>query len=108
MNVTVTIVILLYIAITTIIAIVLGKRKVMGAEDFFIASKKLGVFEIFSLIYASSLGIGSTVAAAELGFIRGISASWWEIAGDVVIILAAFGLVKYLRGFRITSGFRIF
>lgn len=76
-------------------------------EDFIVASNKLGAYEIFSLIYASSLGIGSTVAAAELGFINGISASWWEIAGDVIIVLAAFGLVKYMRTYVRFSIFEI-
>lgn len=107
MNMVVTFMMLFYITVTTIITVVRGKRKVTDAEDFFIASKNLGAFEIFSLIYASSLGIGSTVAAAELGFIKGISASWWEIAGDVIIILASFGLVKYLRMFVRFSIFEI-
>lgn len=93
----VAIIIFAYIAVTTVAAVFFGRKRVSGAEDFFVGSQKLGAFEIFAIIYAGSLGIGSTIGIAQFGFLKGISASWWEIAGDFMLVLVAVGFVKFLR-----------
>jgi solute:Na+ symporter, SSS family len=52
-------------------------RRVRGAADFFVASRRLGPGLIFSTLLAANIGAGSTVGATGIGYSDGVSAWWW-------------------------------
>jgi SSS family solute:Na+ symporter len=52
-------------------------RRVSGAADFFVASRRLGPGLIFSTMLAANIGAGSTVGATSEGFTVGVAAWWW-------------------------------
>lgn len=52
-------------------------RRVRGASDFFVAGRSLGPGLIFSTMLAANIGAGSTVGAASMAYVGGVSAWWW-------------------------------
>src|SRR5438046_2038717 len=52
-------------------------RRVRGANDFFVAGRRLGPGLIFSTMLAANIGAGSTVNATALGYQNGLAAWWW-------------------------------
>jgi SSS family solute:Na+ symporter len=65
-------------------------RRVRGAPDFFVASRRLGPGLIFSTMLAANIGAGSTVGATSRGYSTGIAATWWvgsAAIGSVVLAL---------------------
>lgn len=54
-----------------------ASRRVHGAEEFFVAGRRLPPSLVFSTFLAANLGAGSTVGAAEFGFMQGLPAWWW-------------------------------
>ena len=64
-------------------------RRVRSSRDFFVAGRRLGPGLLFSTMLAANIGAGSTVSAAALGYVDGISAWWWiGSAGLGSIVLA--------------------
>jgi SSS family solute:Na+ symporter len=64
-------------------------RRVSGAADFFVASRRLGPGLIFSTMLAANIGAGSTVGATSDGFTNGVVAWWWVgSAGLGCLVLA--------------------
>jgi SSS family solute:Na+ symporter len=64
-------------------------RAVRGSGDFFVAGRKLSSPLIFSTILAANIGAGTTVGAAGLAYVEGVSAWWWNgSAGIGSLILA--------------------
>ncbi|HSB09311.1 MAG TPA: sodium:solute symporter family protein [Blastocatellia bacterium] len=55
----------------------LVSRRVRASSDFFVAGRGLGAGLIFSTLLAANIGAGSTVGAAGLGYLNGLSAWWW-------------------------------
>lgn len=63
-------------------------RRVKGAPDFFVASRRLGPGLLFSTMLAANIGAGSTVGATALAYSTGIAAWWWvgsAACGSVVL-----------------------
>lgn len=63
-------------------------RRVKGAADFFVASRRLGPGLLFSTMLAANIGAGSTVGATALAYSTGIAAWWWvgsAACGSVVL-----------------------
>ncbi len=52
-------------------------RRVESSGAFFVARRRLGPVLLFATILAANIGAGSTVGAAGLGYIHGLSAWWW-------------------------------
>ena len=52
-------------------------RRVESSGAFFVANRKLSAALLFSTVLAANIGVGSTVAAAGLGYRDGLSAWWW-------------------------------
>lgn len=52
-------------------------RRVESSGAFFVADRKLSAALLFSTVLAANIGVGSTVAAAGLGYRDGLSAWWW-------------------------------
>jgi SSS family solute:Na+ symporter len=55
----------------------IGRRRVHGAGDFFVAGHRLGPGLLFSTMLAANIGAGSTVGATALGYANGVAAWWW-------------------------------
>ncbi len=52
-------------------------RRLRGAADFFVASRRLGPGLIFSTMLAANIGAGSTVGATSAAYGTGLAAWWW-------------------------------
>src|SRR4029079_6927879 len=64
-------------------------RRVRGTGDFFVAGRRLGPGLLFATLLARSIGVGSTVGAAGLGYQNGLAAWWWVgSAGIGSLVLA--------------------
>ncbi|MDF2564210.1 MAG: Na+/solute symporter [Massilibacillus sp.] len=67
------------------------RKRVKGADDFFVGGRKFGPILLFITLVAPNIGAGSTVGVAGLGYQVGISAIWWIIASAIgTFILAIF------------------
>lgn len=64
-------------------------RWVRGADDFFVAGRKLTWLLVGGTVLAANLGAGTTVGAAGLAYRDGISAWWWNGAVGVGTLLLA-------------------
>jgi SSS family solute:Na+ symporter len=74
----------------------LASRQVKHANDFFVASRKLGTGLLFSTLLAANIGAGSTIGAAGLGYQHGLSAVWWVGSAGLGSLLLAFTLAPRL------------
>jgi len=74
----------------------LASRQVKHANDFFVASRKLGTGLLFSTLLAANIGAGSTIGAAGLGYQHGLSAVWWVGSAALGSLLLAFTLAPRL------------
>jgi len=74
----------------------LASRQVKHANDFFVASRKLGTGLLFSTLLAANIGAGSTIGAAGLGYQQGLSAVWWVGSAGLGSLLLAFTVAPRL------------
>ena len=58
-------------------------RRVESSGGFFVATRRLGPVLLFSTVLAANIGGTSTVGAAGLGYLDGLSAWWWVGAAAV-------------------------
>ena len=65
-------------------------RRVRHTRDFFVAGRALGPGLLFSTVLAANIGAGSTVGAAGLGYLNGLSGWWWVGSAGVGTILLAY------------------
>ena len=65
-------------------------RRVKGAGDFFVAGRGLTAPLIFSTVLAANIGAGTTVGAAGLAYMQGISAWWWNGSAALGSLVLAF------------------
>lgn len=65
-------------------------RRVKGAGDFFVAGRGLSAPLIFSTVLAANIGAGTTVGAAGLAYMEGISAWWWNGSAALGSLVLAF------------------
>jgi SSS family solute:Na+ symporter len=79
---------LAYSAFLILLAAWIGRR-VRGAGDFFVATRRLGPGLIFSTVLAANIGAGSTVGATGLAYQHGLSAWWWNGSAGVGSLLLA-------------------
>jgi solute:Na+ symporter, SSS family len=71
-------------------------RQVRQANDFFVASRKLGAGLLFATLLAANIGAGSTIGAAGLGYQHGLSAVWWVGSAGLGSLLLALTLAPRL------------
>lgn len=71
-------------------------RQVRQANDFFVASRKLGTGLLFATLLAANIGAGSTIGAAGLGYQHGLSAVWWVGSAGLGSLLLALSLAPRL------------
>ena len=69
-------ILLAYSAFMVFLGLWIGRR-VAGANDFFVAGRRLGPGLIFATMLAANIGAGSTVNATALGYQNGLAAWWW-------------------------------
>ena len=67
---------LLYGAFLSAVGLWVGRR-VRGAEDFYVAGRRLGPGVLGATVLAANIGAGSTVGATGLAYSIGASAWWW-------------------------------
>src|SRR5690606_30309850 len=65
-------------------------RSVKRVPDFFIAGRRLGPGLLFSTVLAANIGAGSTVGAAGLGYMLGLSGWWWVGSAGLGSLVLAF------------------
>ena len=54
------------------------RRRLRGASDFFVASRRLPAPLVFATFLAANIGAGSTIGAASLGYRIGLGGWWWN------------------------------
>jgi len=72
-------------------------RRVQGASDFFVASRRLGPGLLFSTMLAANIGAGSTVGATSRGYTTGIAAWWWVGSAAIGSVVLAFWIGPAMR-----------
>ncbi len=83
-------------------------RLVRGSADFFVAGRSLGPGLLFATLMAANIGAGSTVGAASLGYLYGLSAWWWVgSAGIGTLLLAFLWAPAYIAWLRSTGSTRL-
>ncbi|MBA3640611.1 MAG: sodium:solute symporter family protein [Acidobacteria bacterium] len=65
-------------------------RRVRGSGDFFVAGRGLTAPLIFSTVLAANIGAGTTVGAAGLAYMQGVSAWWWNGSAALGSLVLAF------------------
>lgn len=72
-------------------------RRLHGASDFFVASRRLGPGLIFSTMLAANIGAGSTVGATSTAYLTGIAAWWWVGSAAVGCLVLALWVGPSMR-----------
>jgi SSS family solute:Na+ symporter len=72
-------------------------RRVQTSSDFFVAGRRLGPGLIFTTLLAANIGAGSTMGAARLGYVNGLSAWWWVGSAGLGSLVLAFWIGPRLR-----------
>jgi SSS family solute:Na+ symporter len=86
-------VILTFILLYAAALVVLGffvSRRVKEAGTFYVAGRKLSTPLLLATFLAANLGAGTTVGAAEFGYVSGLSAWWWVGSAGLGSLLLAF------------------
>lgn len=72
-----------------------SRRKVRGADDFFVAGRRGSTLFITGSLLATIVGGSATVGMAGLGFTQGLTGAWWLLVGSIgLVILGFFGAEK--------------
>jgi solute:Na+ symporter, SSS family len=72
-------------------------RRVRGADDFFVAGRRLGPGLIFATFLAANIGGGSTIGAVGLGYRDGLAAWWWVGSAGIGSIALALWVGPRIR-----------
>ncbi len=92
------VIIAVYLAVMIVVGIV-SRKKTSGADDFFVAGRKGGVFLIAGSLLATIVGGSATVGMAGLGFSRGITGAWWLLVGSIGLVVLGIFFAKKVRSF---------
>ncbi len=93
-----------YSAVLILFGLWIGRR-VRRSEDFFVAGRKLGPVRLFATVLAANIGAGTTVGAAALGYLNGLSAWWWVGSAGIGSFLLAFWVGPRVRRLAADHGF---
>ncbi len=80
-------------------------RRVRRSEDFFVAGRKLGPVLLLATVLAANIGAGTTVGAAALGYLNGLSAWWWVGSAGIGSLFLAFWVGPRVRQLAADRGF---
>ncbi|NOH16900.1 sodium:solute symporter family protein [Clostridium cochlearium] len=100
-QITILVMILLYMIATVVIGLIVSNRKKsktekQSNEDFLMAGKSLGPIVLAGTLFASNTGGASTIGVATNVYSYGLSASWYVIASGIGFILVSF-IAPYFR-----------
>ncbi|MCG4580252.1 sodium:solute symporter family protein [Clostridium cochlearium] len=100
-QITILVMILLYMIATVVIGLIVSNRKKsktekQSNEDFLMAGKSLGPIVLAGTLFASNTGGASTIGVATNVYNYGLSASWYVIASGIGFILVSF-IAPYFR-----------
>ncbi len=86
---------LLFLAGYCVLQLLVGSwasRSVRSGEEFFVAGRALPPSLLFATFLAANLGAGSTVGAAEFGYVAGLPAWWWVGSAGIGSLVLAFAI----------------
>jgi SSS family solute:Na+ symporter len=70
---------------------VVSRRRVQGADDFFVAGRKSSAPFITGSLIATIIGGSAVMVTTQLGFSRGLSGAWWLLVGSIgLVVLGVF------------------
>jgi SSS family solute:Na+ symporter len=78
---------------------VASRRKVKGANNFFVAGRTGSAPLITGSLLATIIGGSATVGMAGLGFTRGLTGAWWLLVGSVGLVVLGLFLAGKVRKF---------
>ena len=78
---------------------VVSRRKVRGADDFFVAGRRGSSWLITGSLVATIVGGSATVGMAGLGFTRGLTGAWWLLVGCIGLVVLGLFFAEKVRGF---------
>lgn len=76
-----------------------SRRKVRGADDFFVAGRRGSSLFITGSLLATIIGGSATVGMAGLGFSQGLTGAWWLLSGSIGLVILGLFLARKVRGF---------
>jgi len=78
---------------------VISRRKLRGANDFFVAGRKGSSLFITGSLLATIIGGSATIGMAGLGFTRGLTGAWWLLVGSIGLVVLGIFFAKKVREF---------
>ena len=93
---------LIIVAVYFLAVIAIGlvsRRKVRGADGFFVAGRKGSAPLITGSLLATIVGGSATVGMAGLGFTQGLTGVWWLLVGSVGLVVLGLFFAGKVRKF---------
>jgi len=78
---------------------VVSRRKVKGANNFFVAGRTGSSLLITGSLLATIIGGSATVGMAGLGFTQGLTGAWWLLVGSVGLVVLGLFFAGKVRKF---------
>ncbi len=91
-------IVILYLILVIGIGLV-SRRKHWGLDDFFVSGRRVSTFFITGSLLATIAGGSATIGMSGLGFSRGLTGSWWLLAGSTGLFVLGLFLAKKVREF---------
>lgn len=103
MQITIIVIILVYVALLFGISFYAKSRAGKGKESFLLADRKLSVVLVAASIVGLAIGGASTIGVAERSFNSGLSAGWYTAAWGIGAIVMGFAVSRKYRELNITT-----
>jgi solute:Na+ symporter, SSS family len=76
-----------------------SRRKGWGLDDFFVSGRRVSTLFITGSLLATIIGGSATIGMSGLGFTRGLTGSWWILAGSAGLLVLGLFFAKKVREF---------
>ena len=76
---------------------VLTRRKRWSLDEFFVSGRRVSTLLVTGSLLATIIGGSATIGMTGLGFTRGLTGSWWMLAGCAGLLVLGFFLARKVR-----------
>jgi SSS family solute:Na+ symporter len=92
------IIIIVYFTAMIVVGI-FSRKKSADADDFFVAGRKSSSLFVTGSLLATIVGGSAIMVTSRLGFVRGLTGSWWLLVGSIGLVVLGFLLAGKVRKF---------